>query len=72
MSPTTAQIVRCNYPGFHRLLNEGSVILLNDGRVQLEAMYSTLEELKCRVIVGGELGSRKGVNVRVFDSPFRF
>jgi pyruvate kinase len=43
---------------------EGSTILLDDGKVemQVEAVDLTTQELHCRVVVGGVLSNNKGVN----------
>ncbi len=70
--PTTDKLVRVNYPGFHRVMDEGSDILLADGRIQLEVLQRTSDELKCQVVVGGQLGSKKGVNVPGVKLPMPF
>ena len=69
---TTAELVRVNYHGFHRSLDEGALVLLADGRIQLEVIARTDTELVCNIIVGGELGSRKGVNVPGVRLPMPF
>jgi pyruvate kinase len=45
----------------------GDAIFLNDGFIQLEVCSVTEEDVHCRVLVGGELRSRKGVNVPDID-----
>ncbi len=70
--PTTAEIVRVNYSAFHRSMEQGGSILLADGRIHLEVVLATPQELKCRVVVGGTLGSKKGVNVPGVKLPMPF
>jgi pyruvate kinase len=41
----------------------GDLIFLNDGFIQLEVLGVKAPEVQCRVIVGGELRSRKGLNL---------
>ena len=41
----------------------GDLIYLNDGFIQLEVLGVKAPEVQCRVIVGGELRSRKGLNL---------
>ncbi|MDD7739349.1 MAG: pyruvate kinase [Fusicatenibacter sp.] len=38
-------------------------ILIDDGLIALEVLATSGKEIRCRVINGGELGERKGVNV---------
>jgi pyruvate kinase len=41
----------------------GDTLFLNDGIIQLEVAEVTGSEVACRVVAGGELSSRKGVNL---------
>ena len=41
----------------------GLSLYLNDGTVQLEAVEVSGRNIRCRVIVGGEISSRKGLNI---------
>jgi pyruvate kinase len=41
----------------------GGPILIGDGAVELEALEIDPPEIRCRVVVGGEVSSGKGVNV---------
>jgi len=45
----------------------GDMIFLNDGFIQLEVLGIKGREVPCRVIVGGELRSRKGLNLPGID-----
>ncbi len=51
----------------HRTLPQevevGRQIYLDDGRIELQVEGVTPHALRCRVVRGGELGSRKGVNI---------
>ena len=41
-----------------------SKILIDDGLIELEVKEVNKEDIVCTVVNGGELGERKGVNVR--------
>jgi pyruvate kinase len=45
------------------LVKAGDHIFINDGIVQLEVERANREEVACRVVVGGQISSRKGVNL---------
>ena len=45
----------------------GDTLFLNDGLIQLEVSSVTGNDVHCRVIVGGELRSRKGLNLPGID-----
>ncbi len=52
-----------NYAGLPQDVEVGSSILLDDGLIQLEVTNTTETEIECKILNGGELGQRKGVNV---------
>ena len=52
-----------NYNGLVKDVHEGATILLDDGLMELNVLSKSSDEIKCKVIVGGELGEHKGVNV---------
>ena len=55
---------------FSRLPNAvkpGDALYLNDGFIQLEVARVQGEEVQCKVVVGGELRSRKGLNLPDID-----
>src|SRR5512145_2071129 len=54
--------VSVNYPGLTRAVEKGDPILLGDGEIELEATQVDKHEVKCRVTVGGILGSHKGIH----------
>ncbi len=46
-----------------RAVRTGESIFLNDGFIQLKVLETTDTEVRCRVTVGGELRSHKGLNI---------
>lgn len=52
-----------NYAGLPADVAAGNRILIDDGLIELEVTEVKGEEIVCRIINGGELGERKGVNV---------
>lgn len=55
--------VSISYGGLVDDVQVGSTILIDDGLIGLEVKEKSGEDIICRVINGGELGERKGVNV---------
>jgi pyruvate kinase len=45
----------------------GDALYLNDGFIQLEVLAATADEVRSKVVVGGELRSRKGLNLPGID-----
>jgi pyruvate kinase len=56
-----------NFKTLPKTVKPGNSIFLNDGFLQLEVEDVISDEVRCRVIVGGELRSRKGVNLPDID-----
>lgn len=54
--------VSVNFPGLTRAIKKGDPILLGDGEIELEALQVGKHEVQCRIIVGGILGSQKGIH----------
>ena len=52
-----------NYPDITKDVESGNKILLDDGLIVLEVQDVGESELRCRVVTGGELSDRKGVNI---------
>jgi pyruvate kinase len=62
--PGTADRVYMNYKEFPRDVNPGERILLDDGKLMFEALETNgTTEVICKVIQGGPLKSKKGVNL---------
>jgi pyruvate kinase len=62
--PGTAERVYMNYKAFPSDVNSGEKILLDDGKLMFEALSTNgTTEVVCKVIQGGPLKSKKGVNL---------
>lgn len=59
----TAERVSVTYDELPRHLKRGDRILINDGLIELEAEEITEDEVRCTVLNGGELSSRKSINL---------
>lgn len=57
----TDNIVSLPHPEFIRDISAGMQILLDDGNLEFVVKEATARSLKCEVVIGGELSSRKGV-----------
>ena len=55
--------VSVSYADLPREVETGDALLLADGSIQLRVERVTDTEIHCRVVVGGRLSSRKGINV---------
>ena len=58
-----AERVSISYPRLARDVQPGNRILLSDGLLELRVVSKRGEQVICRVLNGGELGERKGVNL---------
>jgi pyruvate kinase len=63
----TAARVSVSLPSLPAVVRPGDRLFLNDGYIQLEVVRSAATEVTCRVRVGGELRSRKGLNLPGID-----
>lgn len=52
-----------NYKNLHKEIKKGAKILLNDGRNELVVGKIAGNNIYCRIIVGGEIRGRRGVNL---------
>ncbi|MDH7578102.1 MAG: pyruvate kinase [Bacillota bacterium] len=55
--------ISVTYKGLPRSVKPGDTILLDDGMIGLKVLEAEGTEVHCEVIFGGELKSRKGVNL---------
>jgi len=55
--------VSTNYPELPRVVQPGTRLLLDDGAIALTVEETTDTDVICRVINGGLLGERKGINL---------
>ena len=58
-----AHMVATNYPDLPRVVEPGTKLLLDDGAIALVVQSTTRTDVTCRVINGGVLGERKGINL---------
>jgi pyruvate kinase len=54
--------ISVNRRSFTRWVKKAHTILLGDGEIELEATRVAGDRVDCRVVVGGELGSHKGIH----------
>ena len=52
-----------NYETLYKDIKKGSKILIDDGLIELEVIDIEKKEIRCKILSGGELGEKKGVNV---------
>ncbi len=60
--PSQGNRIFINYPDFAKDMFVGARLLLADGDIELEITRIESSQVFCKVIVGGELSSKKGVN----------
>ena len=59
--------VSVSFTRLPQVVKPGNTLFINDGLIQLEVIKTYGDEVICRVIVGGELRSRKGLNMPGID-----
>lgn len=55
--------VSVSYAGLPSELVPGNRVLIDDGRICLEVVSATDTDILCKVLAGGEISSRKGINI---------
>ena len=70
--PGDSHEVSLSYPDLPRDVQAGDTLLLSDGSLELIVEHTTDRDIRCRVVVGGPLAARKGINVpsRSLRIPF--
>ncbi|MNF46809.1 Pyruvate kinase II [compost metagenome] len=58
------KVVGIDYPELVGDCQVGDELLLDDGRVVMQVEVKSVDALHCRVLVGGQLSDRKGINRR--------
>ncbi len=61
--PGTVERVSVSFEPLPGVVKPGDTLFLNDGLIQLEVVRASGTEVECTVVVGGELRSRKGLNL---------
>src|SRR5215203_2640218 len=59
----TENEVSTNYDGLPQVVEPGTRILIDDGAIELVVESESDTDIKCRVVVGGWLKERKGINL---------
>ena len=59
----TAKRFSLDYKNLPKEVQKGSIILIDDGLIGLEVDHVEGTDMYCKIINGGELGEKKGVNV---------
>jgi pyruvate kinase len=62
-----ASRVSVSFSGLPKAVKPGDALYLNDGFIQLDVLEVAGDEVPCKVVVGGELRSRKGLNMPGID-----
>ena len=62
-----AQRVSMSFPRLPKVVKPGDRLYLNDGLVQLVVERVAGDDVHCKVAVGGELRSKKGLNLPGID-----
>jgi pyruvate kinase len=62
-----ANRVSVTFERLPKAVKPGDTVFLNDGFIQLEVVKVEGKDVQCRVLVGGELRSRKGLNLPGID-----
>jgi pyruvate kinase len=61
--PGDSTEVSTNYPDLARVVQPGARLLLDDGAIELVVVSTNKTDVTCRVINGGVLAERKGINL---------
>ena len=62
-----AERVSVSFPGLTQAVKPGNTLFLNDGYIQLKVTGVQGNDVACTVLVGGEIRSRKGLNLPGID-----
>jgi pyruvate kinase len=68
----TKKVLPVNYDQITKSVKKGGLVYLNDGFLQLRVLRVESKEVYCRVLIGGELYSFKGLNLpeaKMFVDP---
>jgi pyruvate kinase len=60
---STKDTIQVKYDSFAQDVNEGDRILLDDGRIELRVTSIDGNDVATKVVYGGKLGSKKGINI---------
>jgi pyruvate kinase len=63
--PGSGKEVSINYDNLPDIVEPGDKVLLSDGTIELKVNETTGNDIRCNVITGGKLSSKKGINIPV-------
>lgn len=63
----TATTIPVDYPKFSELVAPGQQIFLSDGMFEIKVDAVKEKGVECKVVIGGNLGNRKGINLPGVD-----
>jgi len=63
--------VSVSFKHLEKVVKTGNKLFINDGIIELEVKHVRGNDVHCRVVVGGELRSRKGLNLPGIDLGIR-
>jgi pyruvate kinase len=63
----TVDRVSVTFAELPQAVRPGNRLFLNDGLIQLKVLASAGKEVRCEVLIGGQLSSRKGLNLPGID-----
>ncbi len=68
---STEKIIEISYANLPKIVEKGSLIYIADGTVELRVEEVRGKEVICKVSIGGEIGTRKNVNIpgSIVDLP---
>jgi pyruvate kinase len=61
------QRVSVSFSGLPGAVKPGDILYLNDGYIQIEVVSAEKKDVHCRIVVGGDLLSHKGLNLPDID-----
>ena len=56
-------VIPCQYRALHKDVKAGDRVLLDDGKMELKVLSVAGRDISCRVVYGGLLHDRKGINL---------
>ncbi|MFC1504094.1 pyruvate kinase [Spirochaetota bacterium] len=59
----TSDIISTTYPGLIRDISPGNMLMIDDGLIRIRVLKKDRKSALCKVIEGGVLGERKGINL---------
>jgi pyruvate kinase len=69
--PGTESTIPIGYKELPKYVSKSSLIYLNDGFIQLKVQDVTKDQIKCKVMIGGQLLSHKGLNIPGVRMPIK-